>query len=153
MLELAPDPLIFLFWFLCTLTPLLSFTVLLPKARTQGSFYKLGSLGKNDLSTSVLNGEERWVWEHASPAPWSQVPLWDQTEAAFLGIHLRSALCSPVSPFPVSSEIISLILIIQAGDLTPGSHFGELNLWQDPEALWTYGCEWTKKRARHNSHS
>ena len=61
--------------------------------------------------------------------------------------------CSPVSPFPVSSEIISLILIIQAGDLTPGSHFGELNLRQDPEALWTYGCEWTKKRARHNSHS
>ena len=45
--ELAPDPLIFLFWFLCTLPPLLSFTVLLPKARTQGSFYKLSSLGEN----------------------------------------------------------------------------------------------------------
>ena len=151
MLELAPDPLIFLFWFLCTLPALLSFTVLLPKARTQGSFYKLGSLGENDLSTIVLNGEERWVWEHASPAPWSQVPLWDQTEAAFLGIHLRSALRSPVSPFPVSSEIISLMLIIQVGDLTPGSHFGELSLRQDLKALWTYGCEWTKESTRYNS--
>lgn len=111
--------------------PLLTFTVLLPKVRTQGSFYKLGSLVRMIyvlLSSTEKRGE---FGSMQGQLPGLKFLYGIRLKLPFLDFTWD--LPFAVSPFPVSSEIISLLLIIQTGDFTPGSHFGEVNLRQDPK--------------------